>query len=179
MGDEILNTSETLRDKFAKGIDDMPIWYYKELEEVEVDYVIFNLLKTTFVVEIDGSKHEITFGKNRKHEIGQHIRYNDIKNSNLCSFEVINQGFQKGKWFTITDKDTTESFKQDYLKRKVDYEKTQREELYRDLLTSMVEKKYADDKEKRNLLLKDINNFSYEELDYIFNRTSKKEQKYL
>lgn len=170
-----MNTSETLRDKFAQGIGDMPIWYYKELEEVEIDYVVFNLLKTTFVVEIDGSKHEITFGKNRKHEIEQYIRYNDIKNSNLCSFEVINQGFQKGKWFIISDKDTTESFKQDYLKRKKDYEKTQREELYRDLLTSMVEKKYADNDEKRNFLLKDIDNLSYEELDYIFNHTSKKD----
>lgn len=170
-----MNTSETLRDKFAQGINDMPIWYYKELEEVELDYVIFNLLKTTFVVEIDGSKHEITFGKNRKHEIGQHIKYNDIKNSNLCSFEVINQGFQKGKWFIISDKDTTESFKQDYIKRKEDYEKIQREELYRGLLTSMVEMKYADNDEQRNFLLKDIDTLSYEELDYIFNHNSKKD----
>lgn len=168
-----MNTSETLRDKFAKGIDDMPIWYYKELVEVEIDYVIFNLLKTTFVVEIDGIKHEITFGKNRKHEIGQHIRYSDIKNSNLCSFEVINLGFQKGKWFIVSDKDTTESFKQDYLKRKEDYENTQREELYRDLLTAVIEKKYALDEEKRNRLLKDIDKLSYEQLSDIINHNKK------
>lgn len=167
-----MNTSETLKDKFAQDMDDMPIWYYKELEEVEVDYVIFNLLKTSFVVEIDGSKHEITFGKNRKHEIGQSIRYDDIQSSNLCSFEVINQGFQKGKWFIITDKDTTESFKQDYLKRKEEYSKMQSAELYRDILSTIIEKKYALDEAKRNDLLNNINSLSYEQLNYIFNRNS-------
>lgn len=57
-----MNTEETINKKFVER-NEYPIWYYKELESVDVDYVIWNLLKKKFVVETEGSKHEILFGK--------------------------------------------------------------------------------------------------------------------
>lgn len=101
-----MNTSKTLRKKFANNGNHtkLPIWYYKKISEVSVDYVIFNLLKEDFVVEINGEKHEITFGINDNGEIGQTIRY-DEHNSWLCSFEVISKGFKEGIWYIIEDED--------------------------------------------------------------------------
>ena len=124
-----MNTDKTLTEEFTKH-NEHPIWYYKELKSVDISYVIFYLLKEPFVVDIYGSKHEVIFGKNRKGEIGQCIRYDDIENSNLCSFEVVNKGFIEGKWFVITDIDTSDDFKSEYNKRKIEYEKEETKSWY-------------------------------------------------
>ena len=60
--------------------EDYPIWYYKQLYEVDIDYVITYMLtdNISFVVDIKGDKYEIMFGKNRKNEIEKNIIYGDM-----------------------------------------------------------------------------------------------------
>lgn len=159
-----MNTDKTLRSKFIDR-KDYPIWYYKELQPVKVDYVIWNLLKEPFVVEINGSKHEITFGKNRKSEIGQCIKYDDINNSGLCSYEVVEKGFKDGQWFTITDTDTTDEFKSDYIKRKNQYEKEKMTKWFKEVLSNMIKDNEDINLGQSDILLKQIENSSYEELE--------------
>lgn len=161
----IINTDKTIDNEFIKRTNH-PIWYYKELHEVDVDYVIAYLLKDKFVVEIDGSKHEITFGHNKEENyIGQCIKHDDIKHSKLCSFEVINKGFTKGKWFIITNKDTSDNFKADYEQRKIQYEKEETEKWYRQGLTNVIKEHKDLNEKQRNKFIKEIENASYEELE--------------
>lgn len=162
----IINTDKTLDNKFIERQTNHPIWYYKELEPVDVDYVIAYLLKETFVVEIEGSKHEITFGYNKEENyIGQCIKYDDIKNSKLCSFEVIQKGFKKGKWFIITDKDTSEEFKTDYEQRKAEYQKEETEKWYRQGLINVIKEHKDLNKEQKENCIQEIENASYEKLE--------------
>ena len=92
-----MNTDKTLIQKFCIK-EDYPIWYYKQLHEVDIDYVITYMLtdNISFVVDIQGDKHEIMFGKNRKNEIEKNIRYGDMipKNRFRTSYEVINDAFK-------------------------------------------------------------------------------------
>lgn len=176
-----MNTNETLNNKFISKKENYPIWYYKELESVDVDYVIAYLLKETFIVDIDGSKHEITFGHNKKENyIGQCIIYNDIKNSNLCSYNVVNKGFREGQWFIITDKDTTEEFKQEYRNRKEKQIRKDTEDFYRNGLSNIIESQKNLDIIHRNLYLDEIKNATYEELEelmqHLFKRNEEKEK---
>jgi hypothetical protein len=165
-----LNNDKTLNEKFIER-NNHPIWYHKELYEVDIDYVIEYLLKETFVVDIDGSKHEITFGHNKKENyVGQCIKYGDIKNSGLCSFEVINRGFKEGKWFIITDKDTSVEFKADYKKRQAQYEKEETEKWYKGILSNVIkEHKDLNNEQKDGYLQKINNEWSYEELETLMN----------
>lgn len=167
-----INTEETINKNFIKR-NDNPIWYYKELESVDVDYVIFYLLKKTFVVDINGSKHEITFGKNNKDEIVQCIKYDDIKNSNLCSFEVIEKGFKEGKWFVITDKDTSDEFKADYNKRKAEFKKEESKNFYRDILKNALNVMKELSEEDKNKHIQFLDKASYEELESLFDSLMK------
>ena len=160
-----MNTDKTLREKFCR-MNEYPIWYYKELSPVEVDYVVWNLLKEPFVVEIDGCKYEITFGKNRKHEIGQCISYKDIKKSTLSSYQVVNRGFREGKWYTISETDTTEEFKANYVKQKEEHDRQELEKFYREILIGIVEGNKKIPKEKQSSLVEEINNYTFEDLEY-------------
>lgn len=166
----MMNNEKTLNKKFVER-NNHPVWYYKELEEVEIDYVIAYLLKETFIVDIDGSKHEITFGHNKKENyVGQCIKYDDIKNSNLTSYKVIQKGFREGTWYIITEKDTSDEFKQDYDKRKAQYEKEEIEKWYKDILSNVVkERKDLNDEQKNGYLQKINNEWSYEELETLMN----------
>jgi hypothetical protein len=163
-----MNTDKTIKDKFV-DISDKPIWYYKELNPVSIDYVIFYLLKEHFVVDINGSKHEITFGKNRKGEIGQCIRYDDITNSNLCSYEVIQKGFREGTWFIITDIDTSNEFKNDYDKRKELHTKESTKEMYKSMLKSAISEIKDLSEMQKEKHIKELENSSYEELEKLIN----------
>lgn len=169
-----MNNDKTLTEKFIDK-KDYPIWYYKELKEVDVDYVIWSLLKETFVVEIDGSKHEITFGKNRKSEIGQCIRYDDVKNSSLTSYKVVEKGFREGKWFTISDIDTSDEFKTNYRDRKAKYEKEEMKQWYKQVLSNVVKDNKELNVEKRNNFLQQIEDSSYEELENLVSILIKKQ----
>lgn len=166
----MMNNEKTLNKKFIER-NNHPIWYYKELQEVEIDYVIAYLLKETFIVDIDGSKHEITFGHNKNENyIGRCIRYDDIKNSNLCSFEVVRRGFKEGKWFIVTENDTSDEYKTDYDKRKEQYKKQEEEQLYKEILSDVIkEHKDLNDEQKSGYLQKINNEWSYEELETLMN----------
>lgn len=118
-----MNTDKTLTDVFCEN-NKYPIWYFKEIEETTISYVIFNLLKETFVVEINNRKIVITFGKNRKHEIG--CTQSCDEGLEFTSYETIEKAFREGKWFVITDKDTTDEFKKQYKIAKE--ERTKKEE---------------------------------------------------
>lgn len=163
-----MNTDKTLTEKFAKS-NDKPIWYYKELEEIDLDYVIWYLLQESFVVELDGYKYEITFGKNRKHEIGTCIRYDEFQtNAYLAQFEVIRESFKRGKWFIITEQDTTEKFKQNYNARLEKHHKTQELDIMKDVLTTFIKQHNGiSDKEKDNFVDM-IENNSYEMINKYF-----------
>jgi hypothetical protein len=163
-----MNTDKILNNKFIEN-KDHPIWYYKELKPIEVDYVIWNLLKETFVVEIEGSKHEIIFGKNRKGEIGQCIRYDDIENSNLTSYKVIEKGFKQGKWFIVTSADTSDKFKDNYNKRKEEYNQKSIENMYREILNNVINDSEKLTEEQKNEHKQDIENSSFEELEKLMN----------
>lgn len=162
-----MNTPDTLRNKFCDN-NEFPIWYYKELEEISIAQVISDLITSSFVVEIDDSKHEITFAKNRKREIGQCIRYDDIKNSNLCSFEVVREGFKKGKWFRITDKDTTEEFKAAYIERKEEHSRKEHLKTMRKILINCIKSHNNLPKEQKENFIKSVENASPEEIDRLF-----------
>lgn len=170
-----MNTEKTLHNGFVQR-NDYPIWYYKELELVDVDYVIAYLLKEKFVVEIDGSKHEVTFGLNKKNNyIGQCIKYDDIKKSKLCSYQVINKGFKEGRWFIITDKDTTDEFKQNYEKRKTEHKHEEVEKWYKDVLSRITKNnKDLTNEQKHNYLQKINTEWSFEELEMLMESLMKK-----
>lgn len=168
-----MNTDKTLNEKFAEN-KEYPIWYYKELKEVDISYIIWNLLKETFVVEIDGIKYEITFGKNRKGEFAQCITYNDIKNSSLVSCEVIDRGFEEGKWFTISDTDTSNEFKSEFLKEKMEYEREEIVKYYKEILKNAISSIEGLSMDKRNSLFIEIDSSSYEHLENLVSLLIKK-----
>ncbi|XZN14455.1 hypothetical protein ACSW9O_15420 (plasmid) [Clostridium perfringens] len=105
-----MNTDKTLTKKFCEKIDNRDLSYSfttKKLEEASIDYVINRLLLDSFMVEIDGDRYDITYGKNKKGEIGFVQRcYPNVVSR--CSFEVTKDAFTKGKWFIVTDEDLTE-----------------------------------------------------------------------
>lgn len=112
-----MNTDKTLNETFYNNYkNEYPIWYYKKLEEIDVDDVIFNLLKYNFVVELNGKKISITFGKNENDEIGT----TQVCEEGLdyTSYETINKAFREGKWFKVTNKDTTNKFKTEFEKKR-------------------------------------------------------------
>jgi hypothetical protein len=165
-----MNTDKTLHNKFIESVgkNDNPIWYYKELQAVSIDYVIWNLLKETFVVEINGIKHEITFGKNRKNEIGQYIKYSDIEKSCLCSYEVINKGFNEGKWFIITEIDTAEDFKKQYNDKKEEYKKISLIKMYKTILTNVIMNSKDLTENIKATYIQEVENSSLEKLENLF-----------
>ena len=157
-----MNTDKTLKAKFIEK-KDYPIWYYNELRETTVDYVIWNLLLESFVVEVDGSKYELTFGKNRKNEIGSNTRYDDIVHTQVTC--VIDKGFREGKWYTITDVATTDEFKANYVKTK---EAHVREEIRRwnmHVLTTIIKGDSSLSDDQKSVYLKQVADYTYEDLE--------------
>ena len=159
-----MNNDKTLRDKFISNLE-YPVWYYKELQPVSVDFVIFNLLKESFVVDINNCKHEITFGKNRKSEIGSCITYDDINNSKLCSYDVIEKGFRDGEWFIISDTNTSDEFKEEYKNMKIKHERNENKEMYLKILKNVINSNDKLSDEEKSECIVCVENSSYEELE--------------
>ena len=113
----------------------------------------------------DSDRYEVVFGKNRKHEIGQYIKNGDMNKESLSSYRVINEGFKKGKWFIITDRDTTDEFKKDYIKKKEDFAKKEKDMLYRDLLLSALEQMEDLSENQKRAFEEEETNCSYERLE--------------
>jgi hypothetical protein len=76
-------------------------WQSKQLQAVDdLMYVIQNLLKKKFVVDIEGNKYDISFGVS-KGLIG--YGWSSSPSPHLMSWEIIEKGFREGKWFVVLD----------------------------------------------------------------------------
>lgn len=96
-------TNETLRNEFLKNIDSLHDWQCKKLKPIrDLSYVITNLLKLKFVVEIDGHKYDISFGSDSENgEIG--YGWSSYPSPHIYSNEIIEKAFKEGKWYEVTD----------------------------------------------------------------------------
>lgn len=157
-----MNTDKTLTERFCDR-NEYPIWYYKELEEIDIDDVIFNLLKETFVVELNGKKITMTFGKNRKHEIG--CTQSCQEGLDYTSYKTINKCFREGIWFRITNEDTTEEFKQEYKIKEAERKAKKMREYRIDILTNAINMVESVPQEERNRHIKGLQNMSDKELE--------------
>lgn len=170
-----MNTDKTLREKFGANLHDYPIWYYKQIEEIEVEDVIFNLLKETFVVELNGKKIVMTFGKNRKHEIGCTQSCNE--GLDYTSYKTIRKAFTEGKWFRITEEDTTGEFKEDYKNKEAERKRISMREGRIDILATAIDMITSIPKEERDKHiagLRDMNDNELEKLsDILFSKLKK------
>lgn len=157
-----MNTDKTLTERFCDR-NEYPIWYYKELKEIDVDDVILNLLKETFVVELNDKKITMTFGKNRKHEIG--CNQSCHEGLDYTSYKTIRKSFREGKWFRITDRDTTEEFKEEY---RLNKEKRKAKEIREDriwMLTRAIDIAESVSREVRDKHIEELKYKSDEELE--------------
>lgn len=112
-----MNTDKILNNTFYNNYkSEYPIYYYKELEEIDVDDVIFNLLKYNFVVELNGKKISMTFGKNENDEIGT-TQFCE-EGLDYTSYETINRAFKEGEWFKVTNRNTSKEFKAEFEKKR-------------------------------------------------------------
>ena len=112
-----MNTDKTLNETFYNNYkNEHPVWYYKELEEIDIDDVIFNLLKYNFVVELNGKKISMTFGKNENDEIGT-TQFCE-EGLDCTSYETINRAFKEGRWFKVTNRNTSKEFKAEFEKKR-------------------------------------------------------------
>lgn len=114
---------------FVASQEDYPIWYYKKLTEVDLDYVIWNMLLEPFVVEIRGIRFHFIFGKNRKHEIISTVRNDDLHKNPWTSWELVNKAFREGIWFSISAEDTSCEYRQNYRREKETLKKENLKEL--------------------------------------------------
>lgn len=155
-----MNTDKTLIKKFCIK-EDYPTWYYKQLYEVDIDYVITHMLtdNISFVVDIKGDKYEIMFGKNRKNEIDKNIRYGDMipKDRFRTSYKVINDAFKYGTWYIIDDKDTTEEYKSNYREQLKKFKDKKELECNKSILKNAV-RSFSED-----------NKLSKEQIEYFYN----------
>lgn len=97
-----MNKEKHIIDDFVKGSKQLRAWQMYVLEEVPLTYVINNLLKEKFVVEIEEEKYDIMFGIYEDSGIGFS---NSIYPSKcISSYDLIEKGFKNGKWYIITNK---------------------------------------------------------------------------
>jgi len=157
-----MNTDKTLREKFGDNLHDYPIWYYKQLKEIDVEDVIFNLLKETFVVEINGKKIVMTFGKNKKHEIG--CTQSCDEGLEYTSYKTIRRAFTEGKWFRITEEDTTDDFKEDYKIKEAERKRILIREVSIDILINAINMLTSISKEEKDRRIVGLQGMSDTEL---------------
>lgn len=167
-----MNTDKTLRDKFVSNMNNYPIWYYKQLKKIDVDDVIFNLLRETFVVELNGKKIVMTFGKNRKHEIGCTQSCNE--GLDYTSYKTIRKAFTEGKWFRITDEDTTDKFKEEFKIKEAERKRIKMRKSTIDILTRAIDMVKVISQEEKNRQIAGLKDMSDDELkelcEYLFSK---------
>lgn len=158
-----MNTDKTLIDKFGSNLHDYPIWYYKQLKKIDVEDVIFNLLKETFVVEINSKKIVMTFGKNKKHEIG--CTQSCDEGLDYTSYKTIRKAFVEGKWFRITEEDTTDEFKKECKIKEAERKRISIREMKIDILTNAINMTTSISKETKDGHIAGLKNMSDAELN--------------
>lgn len=165
-----MNTDKTLNETFYNNHkSEYPIWYYKRLEEIDVDDVIFNLLKYNFVVELNGKKISITFGKNENDEIGTTQACEE--GLDYTSYETINKAFREGKWFKVTNKDTTKKFKTEFEKKRSERLKKEHREAMIFMLSRLTKGYKGMTREE---LEEELSEWSDEDLEKVVNKISDK-----
>lgn len=157
-----MNTDKTLKEKWIATMHDYPVWYYKQIEEIKVEDVIFNLLKETFVVELNNKKVVMTFGKNRKHEIG--CTQSCDEGLDYTSYDTIGKAFTEGKWFRITKIDTTDEFKKNYKIKEAERKRVSIREGRIDILTNAISMIESIPQEERDRYIVELQNMSDDEL---------------
>lgn len=158
-----INTDKTLREKFGNNLHDYPIWYYKQLEKIDVEDVIFNLLKETFVVELHDKKIVMTFGKNKKHEIG--CTQSCDEGLDYTSYNTIRKAFTEGKWFRITEENTTDEFKEEYKIKESERKRMSTREVNIGILTNIISRIESIPQEERDRHITGFQNMSDAELN--------------
>ncbi|MCD3321128.1 hypothetical protein G8V07_12495 [Clostridium botulinum D/C] len=99
-----------------KNKDNLHDWQCKKLIPIDdLLYVVYNLLETEFVVDIDGYKHDLSFGYNSKGE-GIAYRNSVYPSPYLCSGEFIEKAFRLGKWYEVSRKNLTKKERDEILK---------------------------------------------------------------
>lgn len=154
-----MHTEEDLTKKFVSK-KDHPIWYYKELESVDIDYVIMNLLKENFAVEINNHKYEVTFGVDKSDEIGFSSRYDEFNHEFISSYDILNKGFKEGKWFVVINKNTSHKFKENYDLKLKKYEEEQKIQCDKEILANFINIRNDINKKEKDRLIEYINNCS-------------------
>lgn len=109
-----IRTDQNLKDEFHKKLHN---WQCKKLLPIEdLSYVILNLLKVKFVVEINGDKYDIYFGKNNEtDEIG--YGWSSYPSPHLLSYEIIEKAFKEGKWYKVTNENLPKKETEEILKQ--------------------------------------------------------------
>lgn len=151
-----INTDKTLREKFGNNLHNYPIWYYKQLEKIDVEDVIFNLLKETFVVELHDKKIVMTFGKNKKHEIG--CTQNCNEGLDYTSYKTIRK-------VRITEEDTTDEFKEEYKIKETERKRISTREVNIGILTNIISKIESIPQEERDRHIIGFQNMNDDELN--------------
>ena len=171
-----MNTDKTLRKDLSVD-NEYPSWYYKKLKAIDIDDVIMYLLITDkFIVDIEGIKVELTFGKNKKNEIGYSIKWSDYKHISMTSYETIQKAFTIGKWYILSETDTTQEFKDNFNKEKDLHRQKELRRRYLDILTDFIRANKTEritDKRKEELI-QAIKEYDFETLDRVFKELMKK-----
>ena len=98
-----MNTDKNVAQKFCSLRQGIGYNLLKmKLQEININEVVFSLLKYNFMVEINGSRYDLMFGVSETGEISCNQTY--YPNSEpLTSHELIEKSFREGKWFYLTD----------------------------------------------------------------------------
>lgn len=160
-----MNTDKTLRSYFV-SLKEYPIWYYKKLIKVDINYVIENLvLQDIFVVELENIKYEIIFGINKQGIIGNTVIYSDYHKSkkSMVSHKFIDKIFKNGIWYIPSEEDTSDDFKLEFNKDKEKYSKDNLKACIKEFLGKLTKCVYTNEKEYQEKIQL-LNSLSYEEL---------------
>lgn len=119
----------TYADEFMKNDKSKPwypIWYYKKLKPVSMHTVLFELLSSKFVVEIDSAKYGLEFFNSEEHGMQMRFQYDDLTyNSRLTSHALLEKAFREGTWYQVLKENTSNEFRNEYKSKK--YEKSRNE----------------------------------------------------
>lgn len=151
-----------------------PIWYYKKIYPVDIDYVVCNLLKKVFVVEIDKTKYEIRFESTEDFIINKNIKNIDPQNPYLSPCSIVEKGFMKSKWFVVSDEDTTVEVKLEFIKNTDIYKKQECIELHKKFLISFIEVYDVIPKSQKQKYISTIENCTLEEVEMLREHLSNK-----
>ena len=67
-------------------------------------------------MELNGKKISIIFGKNENDEIGTTQMCEE--GLDYTSYETISRSFKEGKWFKVTNRNTSKEFKEEFEKKR-------------------------------------------------------------